>query len=111
LDDAMTAQKRPAAQVVKLHPDTHARLRRLSREQDRPMGEIISDLLERYDRDEFWRQVTASVERLQGDAAAWEDYRQEITALETTSLDDEEPYFTPEEEDAIRRDAARTPRG
>lgn len=107
----MTAQKRPSPPVVKLHPETHARLRQLSNEQHRPMGEIVTDLLKRYEREEFWRKVNESVERLREDPVAWKDYQDEIASLQGGSMDrleHEEPWFSPEEEEEIRAEAARS---
>lgn len=107
----MTAQKRPSPPVVKLQPETHARLRRLSHEQQRPMGEIVTDLLERYERDEFWRQVKESVDRLREDPVAWKDYKDEIALLEGGSMDgleEDDSWFAPEEEEKIRAESART---
>ncbi len=37
--------------VIEVLPTTHERLQRLSKEQHRPMGEIVTDLLDRYERE------------------------------------------------------------
>lgn len=104
----MSAQKKPSAPVVKLQPDTHRRLQRISREQHRPMGEIVGELLDHYERDQFWLSVKSSVDRLRIQPDAWQDYQDEIALFEGGSIDtaDEDPYFTPDEEEQIRVDAA-----
>lgn len=99
----MEAANKPKRPLIEVVPDTYGRLQRLSRELHRPVGEIVTDLLDRYEREEFWRHVNESVIRLREDPAAWKDYKDEVEFLQGSSnevLDD--PYFTPEEEEAIR---------
>lgn len=105
----MAARRKPSPSIIKVPQQTHQRLQQLSREQNRPMGAIVTELLDRYERDRFWQDVNDSVERLRRDPEAWQDYQDEIALLEGGSMDfaDEEPYFTPEEEEKIRADAAR----
>ena len=51
----MAAQKKPTAAppIVTLSPQTHAKLLAFSREDDRPVGEIVTDLVDRYERERF----------------------------------------------------------
>ncbi len=74
----MTAMKRPTAPVVKLKPETHAELQEMARAENRPMGEIVADSLQRYKKERFWERARLSVERLKADPAAWENYKREI---------------------------------
>jgi hypothetical protein len=107
----MEAHDNPKHPVIEVLPETHERLQRISREQHRPMAEIVTDLLDRYEREEFWREVHDSVNRLRKDPVAWKSYKDEIALLEGGSMDgleDEEPWFTPEEEEEIRAEAARS---
>ena len=97
--------------MVKLKLSTHARLQEIAKEQQKPMGEVVTDLLERYEREQFWQAVNDSVERLRADPVAWQDYLDEMHFLEGGSMDgleDEEPFFTPEEEAEIRAEHAST---
>lgn len=99
----MQAHDKHPRPVIEVLPDTHERLQRLSREQHRPMGEIVTDLLDRYEREQFWDEVNASVDRLRADPVAWKDYRDEVEFLQRGSdVVVDEPYFTPEEEEEIR---------
>jgi hypothetical protein len=69
------------------------------------MGEIITDLVDRYEEERFWKDLHASVERLRADPVAWKDYQDEIRLFEGGSMDgleNEGPYYSPEEEDEIR---------
>jgi len=107
----MTALKRPSATVVKLKADVHAELQEMAREENRAMGDIVADSLQRYRKERFWERARLSVERLQAQPAAWEDYKREIAiwdGMAGDGLENEEPYYTPEEEAEIEAEYART---
>ncbi len=108
----MTAMKKPTATVVKLKPETHARLQAIAKLEDRPMGEVVTTLIDAYEQRRFWKEVRASYARLKEDPVAWQDYRDEVELLEgspSDGLTNEPPYFTPEEEQSILdRAASRT---
>lgn len=100
----MTAQRKPSPPVVKLSPQTHAKLLALSREDDRPMGEIVTYLIDRFERERFWMKVRDDLARVKQDPIAWQGYLDEVEAwddLAESGLEDEEPYYTPEEEREI----------
>jgi hypothetical protein len=105
----MTAQTRPTSPVVKLKPATHAKLQSIAHAEDRPMGEVVTFLVDRYERERFWKQVRADYARLKADPAAWAEYKAEVDAWDTLSGDGlvaEEPYYSPEEEREILAAAA-----
>lgn len=61
--------------------------------------------------EQFRNELDASVETVRADPVAWEDYQDEIRFFEGGSMDgleDEEPYYSPEEEDALRARRDRT---
>lgn len=65
----------------------------------------------RRQEEKFWKNLDDSVERLRDDSVAWQGYQKEIHFFEGGSMDgleDEEPYYSPEEEGAIRADNDRT---
>ncbi len=71
----------------------------------------MTDSLQRYKKEQFWERARLSVERLKADPAAWEDYKREIAiwdGMAGDGLTGEEPYYTPEEEDEIETEFART---
>ncbi len=73
------------------------------------MGEVVTFLVERYEKERFWKQVRADYERLRADPAAWQDYKEEVELWDSLSgdgLENEPPYFSPEEEREIRERAA-----
>lgn len=98
---------------MKIDLRTHAKLLEFSREDSRPMGEIVADLVRRYERDRFWSQARADYARLQSEPQAWADYRAEQADWETLTadgLESEPSYFTADEERRIReRTIKRTP--
>jgi predicted transcriptional regulator len=99
------------ASSVRVDSKLHARLREIAESERRPIGKVIEDAIGQYEREKFWRDVHDSVERLRADPAAWQAYRDEVAVFEGGSMDGlehEEPYYTPEEEEAIRAEHART---
>lgn len=93
-----------ATAVVRVDQGTHHKLKAISEAEHQPIGRVISRLVEQYETDLFWREVEDSVERLRRDPIAWKDYQDEIAFFDRASMDglnEEEPYYTPEEEAAI----------
>jgi predicted DNA-binding protein len=100
----------PVTPAVRIPSATHLKLQEISRQDGRTMGEIVTELVEKYEKERFWDEVEASVARLKADPVAWQDYQDEIALLEGGSMDglEAEPaYFTAEELEEIR---ARNPR-
>lgn len=102
--------------MVKINPQTHAKLQQLARADNRSMGEVVSELVDRYERERFWTGVEEDLARLKTDPVARQGYQDEIALwdqLAGDGLEHEGPYYTPEEEEEIRGKAAvaRTPGG
>ncbi|MGN6484665.1 MAG: hypothetical protein ACTHMX_09690 [Thermomicrobiales bacterium] len=105
----MAALRKSQTETITVPASTHARLQEIAREQARPMGEIVTDLVERYEDAQFWQAYTEALERLRKDPAAWQEYRDELHLFDGATgdaLKDEEPYFTPEELEEIRAELA-----
>jgi len=103
-----------ATSVVRVDERTHAQLRELSEQEHRPIGQIVTELVDEYQKRRFWQQVNESVDRLREDPAAWNAYQDEIDELEAGSsdgLEGEEPYYSPVEEEEIRAEFARAQNG
>lgn len=95
--------------TVRVEPRLHATLQSLSTEERRPIGQVIEDAVDRYQREKFWTAMHEGFARLRADPEAWEEYQAEVALWDSTSEDglvDEEPYFT--EEEAQRELAATT---
>lgn len=100
----MTAMKHPTATVVKLKPETHARLQAIAKQEDKPMGEVVTTLLDRYEHERFWASVRESYQRLREDPVAWKDYAEGEDDLDITmvqEVSEEDRYYTREEEQEI----------
>lgn len=75
---------------------------------------MLTDAVVRYEKERFWRQAHAEYAELRSDPEAWSEFQAEVAILEGGSmdgLDGEEPYYTPEEEEEIRAEAARARHG
>lgn len=110
----MNALRKTPHAVVKISSTSHARLREMATAERRPMGEIVNDLIERYELEQFWKQAHDAVERLRSDPVAWNDYRDEALMLQGRAMDgleDEPPYYTVEEEEEILAEHARSQGG
>jgi hypothetical protein len=112
----MTAQRKSSPSVVKVKPHTHAKLLAFSKEDERPMSEIVEQLVDRFEKERFWAGVNEDLARLKADPVAWQGYLDEMAEWDNMPnevLDAEEPYYTPEEEREILAEAAanRSSRG
>lgn len=86
-------------------------LRELAREEHRPIGQLSQDAVQQYRKERFWRGVQEDFARLRSDPIAWKAYEDEVMLWDATAgdgLENEEPYYTPEEEAEISEHYART---
>ena len=79
-----------ASVTVKIPFEAHAKLAELATSQERPMGEILADLIERERRRLFLEGANADFARLRADPEAWADYQAEIRSMEGTLMDGHE---------------------
>ena len=89
------------ANTVRVDDRLHATLRELAAAENRSMGQVIQEAVERYRKEQFWAGVEEDLARLRADPVAWKDYQDEIALWDTLAgdgLENEEPYYTPEEE-------------
>ncbi len=99
------------ASTVRVEDSLHATLREIAAEEHRPIGQVIEDAIQRYRKEKFWRGVHEDFARLRADPVAWKSYQDEVTLWDSTAgdgLENEEPYYTPEEEKEISEHYART---
>jgi hypothetical protein len=70
----------------------------------------IEDALNPEQKERFWAAVHEDFSRLKSDPTAWQAYQDEIALFDGASMDgleNEPPYYTPEEEEDIRAEHAR----
>ncbi|MCC6945151.1 MAG: hypothetical protein IT335_11280 [Thermomicrobiales bacterium] len=92
------------ATTVRVNDRVAARLRDLALDEHRSIGQVIGDALDQYEREKFWQQIEQSMDSLKRDPAAWQEYQDEIRLLQGGSMDgleDEAPYYSTEELEAI----------
>jgi hypothetical protein len=85
-----------ASTTVRVDARTRELLREWSKEQRKPIGEIIADLVEQRKKERFWREMHEDFARLRANPEAWQDYQDELAAWDATLMDgleDEEPYY------------------
>lgn len=86
--------------TVRVEPKVHATSRALSAAEQRPIGQVIEEAVDRYQKEKFWQEMHDGFARLRSDPAAWRAYRDEAARWDSASGDEreaEEPYFTAEE--------------
>lgn len=96
---------------IRVEEETIVKLRAISREEKKPMGQVVTDLVKKYEREKFWKEAREAFERLREDPVAWKEYQDETALWDSTSgdgLEAEEPYYTPEEEAEIESEYARS---
>ena len=101
----MVKNRREAPAVIKVQPGTHATLQEISRDENRPMGEIISDLVEKYERTRFWQKAAEDLARSRvetGEEISESADFIQLDGLANEGLWNEPDFFTPEEEEEIR---------
>lgn len=85
---------------IRVEEATIAKLRAISKEEKKPMGQVVTDLVKRYERETFWKEAREAYERLREDPEAWADYQREADICQGGSgslLKEEEAYYTAEE--------------
>ncbi|MDQ3525540.1 MAG: hypothetical protein M3451_10885 [Chloroflexota bacterium] len=100
-----------ASVPVRIPQDAYDELRQMADARQQTVEAAIVEILDERRERLFWQQAHDSVERLRADPIAWQEYKEEVALFEGGAwdgLEDEDPYYTPEEEDAIRAEHART---
>ena len=79
------AKKAAARPLVRVPSYTYAELRKLARDDDRPMSELIADAVERYRRERFLSEANAAYDALS--LAGKRRYRKALTEWDATVSD------------------------
>ena len=90
-----------AATTIKVIPETHARLLEIAKEDNQTIGEVITTLVEKYEKERFWDGVSEDLARFRADKDAHQRYRDEFAewdAQTTRSLAEEPAYYEEGEE-------------
>jgi hypothetical protein len=76
-----------ATVTIRVPNTTHAKLQRLAAEEGRPIGQVIDELIGRYERDRFFAELAEDFARLRADPAASAEYDAELALWNSTLLD------------------------
>ena len=76
-----------ASTTVRLSTEAHGKLAALAEECERPMSDLLEEMIERERRRVFLEGLNDDFARLRADPAEWADYRSEIESLEGTLMD------------------------
>ena len=55
--------------------------------EDRPIGRVVVDAVDRYAREQFLAGLNEDYARLRGEPGAWSDWQAELAGLDGTLLD------------------------
>jgi len=89
------------ATTVRVNDELHATLRELSDQEERPIGDVIADAIEQYQKARFWDRVRGEYELLRTNPEDWADYQSETAlwdSLASDGLGAEPPFYSPDEE-------------
>jgi hypothetical protein len=74
--------------TVRIPSETHERARRLAKSEARPIAQVISTALDRYEREQMIAGYWADVERAYADPVVAAEEQAEIEAWDAASLHD-----------------------
>jgi hypothetical protein len=85
--DGQLWEKSMAQTVIRVDERTHTTLRAWSDQECKPIGQIVTELVEREATQRFWREMHEGYVRLRANQPAWQDYLDERSLFEGGSLD------------------------
>ena len=90
-----------AGTTIRVDVRTHEMLRELLKQEHKPIGHLVTDLVARRREERFWQDLETSLDRLRADPVAWREYQDEIALWDTTSGDglENEVAYVEDEED------------
>lgn len=76
-----------ASTTVRLSTEAHGKLAALAEECERPMSDLLAEMIERERRRVFLEGLNEDYARLRADPAEWAEYRAEIASLDGALMD------------------------
>ena len=73
---------------VRISPHAKAMLRELHEREGKPMRSVLDQVIERYRREVFFRELDAGYGKLQANSEAWKEELAERREWDTTLMDD-----------------------
>jgi len=80
--------------TIRIPESAHAVARRHAEANNRTIGEVIAEAIERYDEEQWWAEVHAGYARLRADPVESAEYDAEMALWDSTLVDglEEWPY-------------------
>jgi len=76
-----------ASTTVRLSTEARDKLAALAEECERPMSDLLAEMIERERRRVFLEGLNEDYARLRSDPVQWADYRAEIASMDGTLMD------------------------
>lgn len=93
---------------IRIPASAHAALRELADAEQSSIGEVLSQAVETYRREQLWRQAEAAYAKLHADPDAWAEWQQEVDLYDSTANDGLDAY--PYDTGTVRQGADAEPR-
>ena len=74
-------------QILRVQDEVYKEIKRLSEEDDLPMGSMIAKALTEYKKARFFNELDAAFTQLKSDPAAWAEEQDERNQSERTLMD------------------------
>jgi hypothetical protein len=76
------------SEIVRIRPDTHAKLKQLAKAEGESMPDVLDRAVEAYRRQQFLQGLASDFAALRSDPKAWADELAERQAWDATLADD-----------------------
>lgn len=78
--------------LIRVDAKTRDRLAKMAEQDQTSIGEVVTSLTKKAERDRFWKNVYEGYARLRADPEAWAEYQDEVRVWDVTLMDGLEEY-------------------
>ncbi len=78
--------------LIRVDEKTRDRLAKMAEQDQMSIGEVVTTLTKKAERDRFWKNVHEGYARLRADPEAWAEYQAEVRVWDVTLMDGLEEY-------------------
>jgi predicted DNA-binding protein len=81
--------------TIRVPTEVREKLAELSNEEGRTMGQFVQNLVEEYEKQQFFKGLAEDFRRLQSDPEEWADYQRDLAEWDTVLMDglEDEPTW------------------
>ncbi len=80
-------EARVSTVTIRVPADVHERLRSLSENEHRPIGEVVAAAIHQYEEEAFWRECNVAYAAMRADPIASAEFDAETAEFDGTLLD------------------------